>query len=409
MESTNNRDESWLHVVREAFVQTDGSSQAMAMAIRRQLWTRPAGLRVAAALVEGLTELARYADEGPASMVDAVDLESEAVAVARRVVRPLLQAKMQARLDALDEQLAGTTRCVECNGPMESQGRRGRSWDGVVGPLALKRRYSYCEPCAKGRAPAQEALGLPDGDFTPRLEEVCTMMATTVPFGTATSLVAKLCGIEVSVKAVEGMVERRAEQVVAIDHQEAVRCAPFDDGGLPVPTQERPVDAVPIEEMPKVAYLELDGVIPITREELTGKELLPADRRRQQRAKKNKVQGGKGRRYRIVGREVNNAVLYDGKDCAAQSPGRGCLLSKTYVSHLGDWLAFSQHHTQECTHPRASVVMALGEGLCREVKLDPVHHFRNWIFRNHLPQILELHQDAARIQPAECLSECTDP
>jgi hypothetical protein len=341
MESTRNPDESWLQVVREAYAQTDGSSQAMARAIRGHLSSRPAGLLVAAAFVEGLTELSRYADEGLAATADAVDLEAEAVAVARRVVRPLLQAKMQARLDALDEQLAGTTRCRECKGPMESQGRRGRSWDGVLGPLALKRRYSACEACAKGRAPAQEALGLRDGDFTPRMEEVCTMMATTVPFGVATDLLAKLCGIEVSVKAAQGMVERRAEEVMAKDHAEAVRCAHLDDKGLPVPKQERPVDAVPVQQVPKVAYLEVDGVVPITREELTGKELSPADRRRQQRAKKNKIRGGKGRRYRIVGREVKNAVLYDGKDCAAQSPGRGCILRKTYVSHLGDWLTFA--------------------------------------------------------------------
>jgi len=87
--------------------------------------------------------------------------------------------------------------------------------------------------------------------------------------------------------------------------------------------------------------LETDGVIPITREELTGKELTPTERRRIQRAKKAKARGGKGRRYRIVGREVKNAVLYDGKDCAAESPGRGCILKKTYISHLGDWLTFA--------------------------------------------------------------------
>jgi hypothetical protein len=341
MESINNRDPSWLQVVREAFAQTDGSSQAMAEAIGAQVLARPAGLLMAAAFVEGLTELMQYADETPDSTGDAVDLESEALRVARRVVRPFVQAKMQTRLDALDEQQAGTTRCGECNRSMQSQGRRSRSWDGVVGPLVLKRRYSYCEPCKKGRAPAQEALGLPEGDFTPQLEQVGTMMATTVPFGMATQLLDKLCGIEVSVKAVEGMVERRAEQVAEMDHNEAERCAPFDDKGLPVPTQQRPLDAVPEKEAPKVAYLELDGVIPMTRERLTGKEIEPADHRRQQRAKKNKVRGGKGRRYRIVGREVKNAVLYDGKDCAAQSPGRGCILHKTYVSHLGDWVAFA--------------------------------------------------------------------
>ena len=166
-------------------------------------------------------------------------------------------------------------------------------------------------------------------------------MATTVPFGMATDLVSKLCGVQVSVKAVEDMVERRAGQVQAMDHVDAMLCTPFDEKGLPVQTPLRPVDAVPAEAAPKVAYLEVDGVVPITREELAGKELTAADKQRQKRAKKQKARGGKGRRYRIVGREVKNAVLYDGKDCAVQSPGRGCILNKTYVSHLGDWLSFA--------------------------------------------------------------------
>src|SRR5512137_1553461 len=109
------------------------------------------------------------------------------------------------------------------------------------------------------------------------------MMATTVPFGMATSLVEKLCGIEVSVKAVEEMVERRAKAVLALDADDVKTCAPFDETGLPVSIEQRPADTVPKSEAPNVAYLEVDGVIPITREELTGKELTPAERRRIQR------------------------------------------------------------------------------------------------------------------------------
>ena len=37
MESTKNRDESWLQVVREAFAQTDSSSQQMALVLRVDL------------------------------------------------------------------------------------------------------------------------------------------------------------------------------------------------------------------------------------------------------------------------------------------------------------------------------------------------------------------------------------
>lgn len=48
--------------------------------------------------------------------------------------------------------------------------------------------------------------------------------------------------------------------------------------------------------------------------------------------------GGPGRGYRVTGREVKNAVLYNGAACARESERRGCILEKTYVSHLGTWL-----------------------------------------------------------------------
>ena len=167
------------------------------------------------------------------------------------------------------------------------------------------------------------------------------MMATTVPHGMATDLVEKLCGINVSVKAMQDMTARRGKVVVAQDKAESERLTPLLPSGLPVSEQMRPDDSSPVNAAPAVAYMEIDGVVPITREELTGKEISADDRRRQRRAKERKVRGGKARRYRIVGREVKNAVLYDGKDCATESPSRGCLLEKTYVSHLGDWMTFA--------------------------------------------------------------------
>ena len=331
----------WLSVVREAFAKTDGSVKAVVEALRAQVSPESAGGSVAAAFAEGLAELAAYADKRIGVGDTAVEAEAEAIAASRRIVRPVLQAKLQAQVDSLDEELAGKAVCPGCKSTAESQGRRSRKWGSLLGLLRLKRRYAYCEDCEQGVAPGQKALGLSDSDFTPRLEEVTTMMATTVPFGMAVSLVEKLCGIEVSVKGAEEMVERRAQTVLALDAGDAKTCAPFEKTGLPVSTQQRPADTVPQSEVPKVAYLEVDGVIPITREELTSKELTASERRRIQRAKKAKARGGKGRRYRIVGREVKNAVLYDGKDCAAQSPGRGCILKKTYVSYLGDWLTFA--------------------------------------------------------------------
>jgi len=345
MDSTEISSVQWTEICKQVLAENDGRLHGFAEALVGHLAAslgQTRGLPAARAFVEGACELARYAAEDIEEGENAVDAESKAVATSRRIVLPSFQAKLQARLDCLDDKTTGdATPCPKCGANTESEGRRTRSWKSVLGLLSLKRRYSTCEPCACGVALAQRVLGLPDSEFTARLEEVCTMMATTVPHGMATSLVEKLCGIEVSVKAMQDMVERRGAALLASDAAESHIHNPLDDKGLPVVEQLRPQDAAPAAAAPDVAYIELDGVVPITREELTGTELSADDRRRQRRAKNQKARGGKARRYRIVGREVKNAVIYDGNDCAAEGPSRGCLLDKTYVSHLGDWATFA--------------------------------------------------------------------
>jgi hypothetical protein len=144
--------------------------------------------------------------------------------------------------------------------------------------------------------------------------------------------------VKVSERGVQQMVERRAQGVQAHLSDEAERAAPFDEKGLPT-EPERPADATSTVE--DVVYLEMDGVVPMTREELVGKELSDADLRKQRRAKKAGARGGRGRRYRLVGREVKNAVFYRGSDCMKESASRGLITDKRYVSHLGDWKTFA--------------------------------------------------------------------
>lgn len=354
-------------VVRAVAVQGDSSPEAAADEIRARLGAsgdQRVGA-VARAFAEGVAELATYATQAMASGGTAIDAEIEAVMVARRVLRPLLEAKLQTQLDALDAQSVGQTRCEKCAQPTESQGRRSRTWLGMLGTLRLKRRYTYCEACDVGVAPAQESIGLSDSDFTPRLEEVCTMLATTVPYGMAVTIASQVSGIEVSIKAVEDMVDRRGAEVQKRDREHAEKLTPYDATGLPVPQQERPANAVAPSATPKIAYMEIDGVVPITREEITGELLTEVDRQLQAKAKLDKARGGKARRFNIVGREVKNAVLYDGKDCVAETPGRGCLLAKTYVSHLGDWAAFTAllwTHMLRLRFDQAELLVVLSDG-----------------------------------------------
>jgi len=339
MDHTDISSATLLAIASAAVAETDGTPEAVAAHVAKRL--DPDG--VASAFARGLAELAAYGAAGWTAGDTAVEAEVEAVAASRRIVQPLFEAKLQARLDALDGAHRGRNRCPTCEQNGASRGRLRRQWTSTVGTVSLRRRCARCATatCEGGFAPAQNAIGLPDGEFTARFEEVCTLLGTTVPFGMATGLLAKLCGIEPSIKAVQDMTDRRGEAVLHLEAEQAEACAPFDETGLPVPMQQRPPNTVEPAAAPNVAYVEMDGVVPITREELTGKELTPTERRRQQRAKKAKVRGGKGKRYRIVGREVKNAVLYDGKDCTDQSPGRGCILSKSYVSYLGDWQRFA--------------------------------------------------------------------
>ena len=75
-------------------------------------------------------------------------------------------------------------------------------------------------------SPSQMALGLPNGRFTPRLDEVATMMATTVPYEMATTLLSKICGVDLSKKALEGMTEERGRAVLEQLDADAKRFAP---------------------------------------------------------------------------------------------------------------------------------------------------------------------------------------
>lgn len=333
----------WLAAAADAWTRSGGDVREVSRQLAEKLSGAPGvGARsTGRAFIEGVGLLAHYAAAEWPEASDAVDAEREAMEVSRRIVRPVLEAKLQRRLDEIDAQQAGAVICEGCGDTQESEGRPERGWDGLLGRLQLKRRYTYCAACKCGQAPAQKALGLPEGQFTARLEEAGTMMATTVPHAMAVELLGKLCGIQLSVKAVEDMVERRGAQVQEREGQQAAQHTPYEPNGLPVTEQARPADTVPEAQISEVAYLEMDGVVPLTRELLEEHELTDADRLRQAEAKRDKARGGKGRRFKIAGREVKNAVLYDGKDCATESPGRGCLLVKTYVSHLGDWASFA--------------------------------------------------------------------
>jgi hypothetical protein len=262
-----------------------------------------------------------------------LDEEDLATDAANRIVLPVQAHRLQACIDLVEAELCGATRCPVqgCAGKAHSRGRTARTLTGRHGRMTVTLRHSTCEEpnCGHRYAPAAARLGLADGRFTPGCAEIVTMAATTVPHGKAVNLLGEMLRIDVSEHAVQDLVEARGSALLALDTAAANDRAPFDSKGLDR-IYGRPADAIAAKDTPDVAYIEADGVLPMTR------ELLPDRSTDVQGAR-----GGKGRKFKLEGREVKNAVLYSASAQAQEMPSRGCLLKRTYVSHLGHWMPFA--------------------------------------------------------------------
>lgn len=280
--------------------------------------------QIAAGWVTGVTTLTEYA-LGSMDSGDALTEEDGAITASRRVVCPLLEARLQHRIDCFERKSRGAA------GPsgqrLHSEGSRSRTRSTCLGAVTTKRRW-YVDPETGGFSPAEQAIGLPAEDTTARLGEVVTMMGTTVSGDMAADLLGWMLGIEISKHGVQGLVHDRGQFVLKQNDEVAQSHDPFDESGL-MREVERPEDAT-TDAPPTVAYLEVDGVVPMTRD-LDKNRSSPVEGAR----------GGKGLRYTLVGREVKNAVLYRGDNCAKEMPSRGSLLEKSYVSRLGHWSLFA--------------------------------------------------------------------
>lgn len=259
---------------------------------------------------------------------DALDEESRAVEVSRACTRPALEARLQLRLDRKDHELCGKVYCnvCGCGAKCLSRGRQKRTRLSKLGPVTTCRRWSACKVHG-GFAAADRAVLLPAGDFTAEVEEAATLLATVATFGTAAKLLRSLFGLSISEHAIQEMTNDRGHHVEQANDEQANVYDPFEPSGLAKEPRPRPPSEA---KPPTVAYIEVDGVVPMTR------ELDPA-----RSSPVEGARGGKGLRYELVGREVKNAVLYDGKDCAQLMDSRGSVLKKTYVSRLGNWVPFA--------------------------------------------------------------------
>jgi hypothetical protein len=305
------------------------------------------GEQAARGWVMGVTALTEYAIAS-VETGDALTEETDAVVASRHAVRPLLEARLQRRIDGFERENRGAP--GSSGQRLHSQGRRPRTRDTLLGEVTTKRRW-YVDPEQGGFSPAEQEIGLPADDFSARLAEVVTMMATTVSEEMATKLLRWMLGVEISKHGLQELVHERGQFAMNEHDSIAQFHDPFEKSGL-MRQVERPDDAV--TDAPSVGYLEIDGVVPMTRE-LDETRSSPVAGAR----------GGKGLRYTLVGREVKNAVLYRGDKCAQLMPSRGSLLEKTYVSRLGHWSPFARAVWAEIRRLRfdeANALVLLSDG-----------------------------------------------
>jgi hypothetical protein len=91
---SSKKPQSVLEVIREVAMTTGGSSAAIAAALEARLGT---------GFVEGLELLGTYAQRDMVDGETALDAEAEAVALSRQLMRPVLEKKLQRRVDELDQ------------------------------------------------------------------------------------------------------------------------------------------------------------------------------------------------------------------------------------------------------------------------------------------------------------------
>lgn len=258
------------------------------------------------------------------------DLAREA---ANAMVLPIEQARLQKCISIIESMTLGKVPCsvLGCPGKTVSRGCRQRTFIGCHGSVTLQLRRVTCQLPNGGamHLVALKPLGLGHDRFLPQCAEAITQMSATLPYGQAVATLSDLLGMDIREHAAQDLTEYRGATLLTLDSVAANDANPEDSSGLARKVR-RPADAVPVQNTPKIAYLETDGVFPMTREQLLDQSVeVPGAR------------GGKGRKFRLEGREVKNAVLYTSDAVAQEMPSRGCLIDKQYVSYLGHWQPFA--------------------------------------------------------------------
>jgi hypothetical protein len=142
------------------------------------------------------------------------------------VLREMLGAALSARADRL-----GVPGQCKCGQPFSFRQHRPVKLHTVLAgrDVAVRVRYGKCEPCHRGTLPLCEAMGVDTEGFTPALREMALLAGVVDPYEQASSeLLAHLCGVEVSTKKIQSLVDEEGTraQAAACEEGEAPSVAP---------------------------------------------------------------------------------------------------------------------------------------------------------------------------------------
>ncbi len=142
------------------------------------------------------------------------------------VLRELLGAALSARADRL-----GVPGKCKCGQSFAFRQHRPVSLHTVLTgrDVAVHVQYGQCDSCHLGVLPLCEAMGVDAEGFTPALREMALFAGVVDPYEHASSeLLAHLCGVEVSTKKIQSLVEEEGTraQAAACEEGEAPSVAP---------------------------------------------------------------------------------------------------------------------------------------------------------------------------------------
>ena len=128
-------------------------------------------------------------------------------------IREEFQEFLRLRLEGAAQQKADDTPpvCPECGKPLSKCEKRERSFQTGAGKIRIGRVRGWCARCKEWRIPADERLGLGDGN-SPYVQEMASMFASKMPFAEATKVMKKTTGVDLSESALKRTVKKSSEK-----------------------------------------------------------------------------------------------------------------------------------------------------------------------------------------------------